>query len=71
MTDALYAEAKRIAAAGGDVGKLVAALGPEYSARLRCYMMTLPEAVREATIYGRSHCRPAPGAAAKAARKGP
>jgi len=53
--DKLLAEAKRMAFAGEDVGKLVGKLGPEHAARLKAFVQSLPTEIRLKTIYGRSN----------------
>jgi len=49
-----YQEATKLAAAGEEFSHLITLMNPDYALRMRIYVQTLPDSIREKTIYGRS-----------------
>jgi hypothetical protein len=52
---AIYNEATRLLKQGLECGILAGKLDPEYSLRLRIFSQSLPDQIREQSLYGRAH----------------
>jgi hypothetical protein len=49
-----YTEALKLAAKGEEFSHLVRLMNPDHALRLKCFVLDLPAAVREKTIYGKA-----------------